>query len=398
MDQDILRYIQFGNHSPFRPEIFVPSVFEGTVQVDPSHREPEAASDKKGKKTPDAPPVTWDDIGGQEEAKRQMKEAIELPFTHKEIFSHYGVKPPKGILLYGPPGCGKTMFGKAAASCLAAIHNRPVKDGAFVYVKAPEIRERYVGESERKIRKLFEDAQKYKEKHGFPSVIFIDEADATLPNRARSTRFESSVVASFLTEMDGMEESGAIVILATNRPESIDPAIVRDGRIDRKIRIDRPGPKECESILRMNLKNVPLKDVTQNRLIRVMTREFFSPHRTLFNVRTDQGVHALTLGHVVNGAMIVGAVSQAASLALHRDLAANERTGVRLADAVKAIDAIQRQQFDLDHSDAAKDLAETLSGKVIRIEKARPQAKEAVQCETAEEIAEGPDNIFDEAA
>ena len=397
MDENFIRYMQIRNRSPFHHEVLLPPIFDGTFQADPARREPEPASDKK-KETPDAPPVTWDDIGGQEEAKRQLKEAIELPFTHKEVLAHYGVKPPKGILLYGPPGCGKTMFGKAAASCLAAIHNRSVKDGAFVYVKAPEIQDKYVGESERKIRKLFEDAQAYKRKHGFPSVIFIDEADAILPNRARSSRFESSVVASFLTEMDGMVESGAIVILATNRPESIDPAIVRDGRIDRKIRIDRPGVKECESILRMNLKNVPLRGVTQERLIRVFADEFFSSQRAIFNVRTDQGVHALTLGHVVNGAMIVGAVSQAASLALHRDLAANKRTGVRLEDAIKAIDAIQRQQLDLDHSDAAKVLAETFGGKVLRIEKVRTLAKEAVQGVAAEEGVEGPDNIFDEVA
>lgn len=334
----------------------------------------------------------WDAIGGQREAKLALIEAIELPYLHPELYRYYGKRLTKGVLLYGPPGCGKTMLGKAAAASIGS------KDG-FIYVSAPSLLRGVVGEGEKEIRDLFAKAREYKRSSGRPPVLFIDEADALLGNRSnpniKRASCHGSTIASFLTEIDGFEECAAIVILATNRPDDIDPAVVRDGRIDRKIKIDRPGLKESETILGKALQHVPVSGCTQTGLAKLMAREFFSSHRSLFNLHTETGIHVLKLAHVVNGAMLVGAVDQACSLALHRDLLANKRTGLRKADVIRAIDGIQRQQLDLDHSDAARELAETLGGKVVRVEKAKPENRPKP---VAEPSLDGPANIFEEVA
>jgi ATP-dependent 26S proteasome regulatory subunit len=158
------------------------------------------------------PRVTWEDIGDLEEAKRKIRELIELPLRHPEIFKHLGIEPPKGVLLIGPPGTGKTLLAKAVASEANAY---------FVSINGPEIMSKYYGESEAKLREIFEEAKK-----NAPAIIFIDEIDAIAPKREEVTgEVEKRVVAQLLTLMDGLQERGQVIIIgATNRPEAVDPA------------------------------------------------------------------------------------------------------------------------------------------------------------------------------
>lgn len=299
--------------------------------------------------------VTWNDIGGLHEAKKQMIEAVELPSKHPELFKHYNKRPIKGVLLYGPPGCGKTMLAKATASALSSTDTP-----GLIYVKGPEVLDRYVGVAEATVRSLFERARFHKEQHGTPAVVFIDEADAILGKRGSgiSSDVERTIVPMFLTEMDGLEDSGALVILATNRSDILDPAIVRDGRIDRKIKIDRPTPESAIDIFNIHLKNVPTqKGCKREAMAELGSNELFAPTRVLYQVRTStRGVLDFTLGRIVNGAMIASAVDQASSIALHRDLESGKKPlGVGPNDLVQAIDGIEKQVRDLNHAD---DLAE----------------------------------------
>jgi len=181
--------------------------------------------------------VNWNDIGGCEDAKEAIIDAIELPYAYPDIYAFYKKKLPKGILLYGPPGCGKTLIAKAAANSLSKRFGKEWIDTGFILVKGPEILSKWVGMAESHIRELFLRARKHFEKTKCPAVIFIDEAEAILPQRGtgRSSDVDKTIVPMFLSEMDGLETSYAIVILATNRPEMLDPAAIRAGRIDRHI-------------------------------------------------------------------------------------------------------------------------------------------------------------------
>lgn len=175
--------------------------------------------------------VTWDDIGGLVDAKQQMLEAVELPWKHPDLYAHYGKKPLRGVLLYGPPGCGKTMLGAAAASSLARTHGKDQIESGYLYVKGPEILDPFVGVTEATIRELFERGRAHEKAHGYPATLFIDEADAILGKRGgngpNSSIIDHTVVAQFLSEMDGLDKNGTIVILATNRADILDPAVTR---------------------------------------------------------------------------------------------------------------------------------------------------------------------------
>jgi transitional endoplasmic reticulum ATPase len=192
--------------------------------------------------------VTYEDIGDLEDAKIKIREMIELPMKHPELFKHLGIEPPKGILLYGPPGCGKTLLAKAVAT----------ESGAnFFSINGPEIMSKFYGESESRLREIFEEAEK-----AAPSVIFIDEIDSIAPKREEVTgEVERRVVAQLLTLMDGLKSRGQVVVIAaTNRPEAVDPALRRPGRFDREIAIPMPDKKARKEILQVHLRNMPLAD------------------------------------------------------------------------------------------------------------------------------------------
>lgn len=324
--------------------------------------------------------ITWKDIGGLEEAKEQMIEAVELPHRHPELFKFYGKKPINGVLLYGPPGCGKTMLGKATATAIAQAHNGKKKDhkeqvSGFLYIKGPEILDRFVGVAEATIRQIFQWARKHKETQGYPAVIFIDEAEAILPKRGSgiSSDIERTIVPMFLSEMSGLEESGAIVVLATNRPDILDPAVVREGRMDRKIKVDRPDMKSSVEIFRIHLKDVPLNNgFTRQQLGELGAKEVFSPRYVLYQIQTKDGkAIEFTLANLVHGGMIAGIVDQATSIALKRDLAKRRRSGICKDDLVQAVGNVYRQNRDLNHTDELAEFVHDFRDDVVGIHRLR---------------------------
>lgn len=321
--------------------------------------------------------VHWNDIGGLEEAKQSMIEAVELPHRNPEVFKRYGKKPIKGILLYGPPGCGKTMLAKATAHSLAETYAGRNAHSGFIYIKGPEILDRYVGVAEATIRQIFDQARTHKSEYGYPAVIFIDEADAILSKRGTgiSSDIERTIVPMFLAEMDGLEDSSALIILATNRSDILDPAIVRDGRIDRKVKVTRPTPQSAVDIFKLNLTGVPLMNgYTPHDIAQLGTRELFSKERVLYRVETrSKGQIDFTLGHLVNGGMVVSAVDQATSIALHRDLASGSQGGLSMEDMVAAIDAIQAQNMDLNHKDELSEFTQGLRNDIVGVYRVRQE-------------------------
>lgn len=293
--------------------------------------------------------VRWDDIGGLKDAKRAMQEAIELPLKYPDIFSRYGKKATKGILLYGPPGCGKTMLGKAAATSLADIHGDSASTG-FIYVKGPELLSKWVGEAESRIRGLFTAAREHKKKNGYPAVLFIDEADALLGKRTgRSTSgIERTTVPQFLAEMDGLNDSGCMVLLATNLPDSLDPAVVRDGRIDQKVRVNRPTQQSAGSIFDIHLKGKPFKDgFCIDAFKQTAIERIFDPAAALRFIDTKDGEVALTLSDVLSGAMIEAVVENATSCALHRDIESGSFSGIGLDDVIESVSHIHKQNVEV---------------------------------------------------
>lgn len=321
--------------------------------------------------------ICWDDIGGQAEAKQQMIEAVELPLTQAAVFAYYGKKPTKGILLYGPPGCGKTMLGKAAATSIAKSSGGK-SSAAFMYVKGPELLDPYVGVTEMNIRALFRRARLYKEDTGVSAVIFVDEADAILGIRgSRNSFMEKTVVPSFLTEMDGMEASGALVILATNRPDTLDPAVIRDGRIDRKIKVSRPDRDDVEAIFALLLNKLPLAKGHDPLALAKHAANLLWDHKlAYYEVVMDDGkTHAFALRNLASGAMVAGIVEMAISAAMHRDITMNKGkpSGLTPEDIQRAVLAIYTQNEGIDHKDALIEFADT--GVIKQAKKVRYEAK-----------------------
>jgi len=196
----------------------------------------------------EVPKVTWDDVGGLEDVKREIIEAVEWPLKYPEKFKKFGIKPPKGVLLYGPPGTGKTLIAKAVAN---------EAEANFISVKGPELLSKWLGESEKAVRKIFKKARQVA-----PCIIFFDEIDAIAGMRGlEENRAVERVVNQLLTEMDGLEElEGVVVIGATNRPDIIDPALLRPGRFDRLVYVRPPDKKSRLAIFKIHTRNMPLAE------------------------------------------------------------------------------------------------------------------------------------------
>ncbi len=200
--------------------------------------------------------VKWDNVGGLEEAKTEVREAVEYPLTHRQKFEDLGIEPPRGVLLYGPPGTGKTLIAKAVAS----------ESGAnFIPVRGPQLLSKWVGESERAVREVFKKARQVA-----PSIIFFDEIDALAPARGTSSdsHVSDNVLNQILTEMDGLEELKDVVIMgATNRPDIVDPALLRAGRFDRLVYIGEPTFEDRKKIIRIHTRFMPLEGSTLEEIV-----------------------------------------------------------------------------------------------------------------------------------
>lgn len=325
--------------------------------------------------------VTWEDIGGQDEAKAAMREAIEGPVLRRAIYARYGRRPTKGVLLYGPPGNGKTMLGKAAATALAALHGASAGASGFLYVKGPELLNMYVGASEQNVRQLFESARRHKAQHGYPALIFIDEAEALLGKRgggvgaALAGVLTSTIVPMFLAEMDGIVESGALVILATNRPDALDPAVVREGRIDRKVRVGRPDREDAIAIFRRHLAGRPLAaDVDVELLAVAGVAALYDTAHVLYRVHRADGVpKSVTLGHLTSGAQIAHLVDLGATLALERELAGGA-PGMATEDLEIAVRNTLEEQRHIDHVDELLFFVEPFKKQLKEIERVTARA------------------------
>lgn len=216
------------------------------------------------------PNVTFADIGGLDDQIEKIRDAVELPFLHADLFAEYQLPAPKGILLYGPPGCGKTLIAKAVANSLAQRVAAKTGDDKgrsyFINIKGPELLNKYVGETERQIRLVFQRARE-KSEEGWPVIIFFDEMDSMFRTRGTgvSSDMESTIVPQLLAEIDGADKlQNVIIIGATNREDLIDPAILRPGRLDVKIRVDRPNRNAAQQILLRYLSDdLPFGDGSQ---------------------------------------------------------------------------------------------------------------------------------------
>src|SRR5438874_7567375 len=203
----------------------------------------------------EVPDITYSDVGGLDEQIDQIQDAVELPYLYADLFHEHQLQPPKGILLYGPPGCGKTLIAKAVANSLAKRVAEKTGDSAtrsyFLNIKGPELLNKYVGETERQIRLIFQRARE-KSEEGYPVIVFFDEMDSLFRTRGTgiSSDIESTIVPQLLAEIDGVEAlKNVIVIGASNREDLIDPAILRPGRLDVKIKIERPDAQGARDIM-----------------------------------------------------------------------------------------------------------------------------------------------------
>lgn len=330
----------------------------------------------------EVPDVTYEQIGGLADQIETIQDAIELPYVHKERFYRYDLAPPKGVLLYGPPGCGKTLIAKAVANSLAravaAKENRDDARSYFLNIKGPELLNKYVGETERQIRLIFQRA-KEKSDEGFPVIVFFDEMDSLFRTRGSgvSSDVESTIVPQLLSELDGVEAlKNVIVIGASNREDLIDPAILRPGRLDVKIKIERPTAEAAAEIFRIYLTgNVPYgsaeleghggdREAMRDALVaEVVTRmyEETDANRFLEVTYANGDREVLYFKDFASGAMIENVVRRAKKYAIKREIA-GEASGLEGADLVKAIAQEFREHEDLPNTTNPDDWAR-ISGK-----------------------------------
>ena len=358
------------------------------IRIDPSLRVAleKLVDQKAGRHVLDeAPTVTWDQIGGQNEAITAIRKAIEYPLLHAETFERFKFSQPKGFLLYGPPGCGKTLIGQAAAGSLAKRLSEsqqgqapdmdkrpPVTSGAFLHVKGPEILNMWLGESERMVRDLFEQARARRKEGALP-FIFIDEAESILGTRRamRSFNISNTLVPMFCSEMDGIESlRDVVIILASNRPDLIDPAVLRPGRIDRKIKVSRPNKAAAAEILKVYLTaDLPLDPtLVKDRggepvqavvaLVEDIIEAIFrrTEETRLLSIRLRSGQSTvLYRGDLVSGAILASIVQRAKEKAIDRTVQSGLPAGLLEEDLRVAVSEEFREGDMVPPDDAAEE-------------------------------------------
>lgn len=310
--------------------------------------------------------TSFDDIKGNSSALAQLRDAIEAPVVHKDLYEAYGLAMPKGALLEGPPGCGKTMFARAAATEMKRLY--PDAEVEFLSLSGSAIQTPIVGETEKIIRNIFAFAREYLSYKGHPLLIFIDEAEVILPDRSGNIRpvapWEESQVAAFLTEMDGVVASGAFVLIASNQPHKIDQALLRDGRCDFKIKVERPDNVVAEEILRKCFASTLTKTSSPEELTQAALECFFDPFKVIATAHAIQQAmdgklttkgKDFTLADIVSGAMLTGLPLRASRIAFARDKAESTITGVTVADVIAAVNTIFEENQGLNHSYAQKE-------------------------------------------
>src|SRR4030088_557442 len=303
----------------------------------------------------DVPELPWEKVGVQETALQAIKDAIELPLLHVDLFKKFQHATPKGFLLYGPPGCGKTLIGKATAYNLTKQLSEKTGAGMreyFMHIKGPEILNMWVGESERQVREIFAMARE-KRRDGFMPFVFIDEAESILGTR-RASRYSnilSTLVPMFCSEMDGIESlDDAVIILASNRADLIDPAILRPGRIDRKIKVNRPNRAGARALSRIYLtddlpydgalaKEAGNIGAAIDRLVeRILEMQFARREENKFLEITLRSGRKETLyrSDLLSGAIIASIVERAKAMAIKRPITTKEKHGIRENDLKQA--------------------------------------------------------------
>lgn len=327
------------------------------------------------------PDISWDKVGGQPDAIRLIRETIEHPFLHPEVYEKYGKKSVKGILLYGPPGCGKTLLGKATAHTLAKEYSerqgKEVKE-YFMAISGPKILNMWVGETERMVREIFATARE-KAKDGFLVFIFMDEAESLLRTRSSGRYFSMSntVVPQFCAELDGLESlENVVLMLTSNRPDYIDPAVLRPGRIDRKVKVVRPDKDASRQILNIYLSpNLPLdpevvakydgetvcaqRELVEGVLDALWTKRASNEFLEI-SLRSGK-TETLYRGDLVSGAIIESIVDRAKETAIRRTLADPKHdTGITLEDLTQALDQEYKENEIFPKSDSVEDWLQLL--------------------------------------
>ncbi|GGH57440.1 proteasome ATPase [Rothia aerolata] len=327
----------------------------------------------------EVPDISYANIGGLSSQIDQIRDAVELPFLHPEIFREYNLTPPKGILLYGPPGNGKTLIAKAVANSLAArveaLHPGSKKTGYFLNIKGPELLDKYVGETERQIRDIFTAARE-KAEDGNPVVVFFDEMESLFRTRGtgRSSDIETTIVPQLLSEIDGVESlDNVIVIGATNREDMIDPAVLRPGRLDIKIRINRPDLAGAREIFALYLNDsLPVAQSEIDRagsaqaaleaMIEVGLANLFADTVANLYLRVnlaDGSSINLSRGDFLSGAVIRNIVDNAKKFAIKAQLEGRGR-GLDSAHLVEAIRVEFEDQVETPQISEIEDVLATL--------------------------------------